>query len=578
MRLLLPVLAMLGCSPVCEVTAAVAPERAFFTDVSEPSGIQQGNVADPPPEGMASNDHPRLAFVDLDGDGFDDVVAHSLLVNPMNNVPYTHVVLRNRGDGTFEDVSEASGLQLAQVGFFAFGDVDNDGDSDAFGGIDLAGWLGHTHGIWLNDGAGAFTRLPDAGVEDEPAYAAGAAFADLDGDAHLDLFLANGSTLAAVEDAVFWGNGDGTFERGRLRDAPAQPSNGVVACDIDSDGDQDLLVSTYGVSVLNGHNHLWLNEGDRRLREVGLDWGFAAQLTGNRWMEETGNGADPEPDVDLAGAVGSNGFGLDCADIDGDGHLDVWLATISHPDPDYTRQWSDPSQLLLGDGTRLTDRAAALGLPFNEGDIDAGIADLDNDGRLDLSVTRERKYESRYTDEEQKGWLGLFHQEPSGDFTSLGLASGVNVLDPPGSLVMKGGQNLAWSDIDHDGDLDLLVGGRDQGGGRANRLFRNDLGQDNPWLQVELRGDGVQINRDAFGARVTLTTGGATLLREKKSGRGTYASSDGHTLHFGLGGRDCPELLSVRWPDGTTFEVEGADLTPRTRVRISYPDQVEVLP
>jgi hypothetical protein len=567
-----------ACAPVCEPEPLVTGTRDAFTDVSESSGVQLGNVLDPAPEGLRSNDHPRLALVDLDGDGFDDLVAHSLLVNPMAGLPYTHVVLRNQGDGTFEDFAAHSGLAEAQVAFFAFGDVDNDGDPDAFGGIDLVDWQDHTHGIWLNDGTGAFTRLPDAGVEDEPAYAAGAAFADLDGDAHLDLFLANGSTLAAVEDAVFWGRGDGTFERGRLRGAVAQPSNGVVACDLDDDGDQDLLVSTYGVSVLRGHNHLWRNNGDRTFPEVGQDWGFSAQLTGNRWMTETGNGQDPEPGADLSTAIGSNGFGLDCADVNSDGRLDVWLATISHPDAEPTRQWSDPTQLLINDGSALLDRAEALGLPFNEGDIDAAIADFDNDGRLDLSLTREAKYEARYTDDEQRGWLGLFHQQPDGQFRSAGLRAGINQPDVPDSLIMKGGQNLAWSDLDHDGDLDLVVGGRDQGGGRANRLFRNELGHQNPWLIVELRGDGAQINADAMGARLTLRAGERALVREKKSGRGTYASSDGAALHFGLGGADCMDTLTVRWPDGTEFEVEARDLQPRTRVRLTYPDLYEILP
>jgi len=74
---------------------------------------------------------------------------------------------------------------------------------------------------------------------------------------------------------------------------------------------------------------------------------------------------------------------------------------------------------------------------------------------------------------------------------------------------MKGAQNHAWSDIDHDGAPDLLVGGRDQGGGRPNFLFRNRIGQKNAWLALQLRGDGVTVNRDAIGAKVTVEAGGA---------------------------------------------------------------------
>ncbi len=123
--------------------------------------------------------------------------------------------------------------------------------------------------------------------------------------------------------------------------------------------------------------------------------------------------------------MGSNGFGIDCQDIDGDGHMDIWLATISHPvDGDFSRQWSDPSQLLLnqGPGAAFAFKNVFLdrGLPFNEGDIDAATMDFDNDGLIDLSVTRDNKYEPGYTGVDQKAWFGLFHQLGDGSFESVG--------------------------------------------------------------------------------------------------------------------------------------------------------------
>ena len=104
---------------------------------------------------------------------------------------------------------------------------------------------------------------------------------------------------------------------------------------------------------------------------------------------------------------------------------------------------------------------------------------------------------------------------------------------------MKGAQNHAWSDIDHDGDLDLLIGARDQGGGRANLLFRNDTGSQNHVLALTVEGDGMAINRDAIGTRVTVTLAdGSKQIREVKSTRGTYNGSDTRVLMFGLGAFD----------------------------------------
>jgi hypothetical protein len=115
---------------------------------------------------------------------------------------------------------------------------------------------------------------------------------------------------------------------------------------------------------------------------------------------------------------------------------------------------------------------------------------------------------------------------------------------------MKGAQNHAWSDIDHDGAPDLLVGGRDQGGGRPNFLFRNKIGSKNAWLAIRLRGDGKLVNRDALGAKVTVEVAGMRVIRELKSSRGTYNSADSRALLFGLADASCPATITVRWPSG----------------------------
>jgi hypothetical protein len=548
----------------CESTPLVAPGADTFVDISASSGIQANNFVPSPATPIPINDHSRLGFADIDSDGCDDIVAHDLFPNAQANVPFTHLVFRNKCDGTFEDVSVASGLRDVQAGFFAFGDVDNDGDQDAFAGLDIP-LPGKASSLWMNDGRGVFTQKLASGLEGTTGSttAASAVFADFDNDGKLDIFVGNGQTSYNALDDLFLGNGDGTFVKAtqRLLGQIANPSNGSTACDYDNDGDLDVFVSVYGVSQAGAQNMLFQNDGAGNFTNVAVAAGFASLGTGNYWIPSTGMGTQMEPNKAPGTYIGSNAFGLACEDVDGDADLDVVVSSISHPGGDYNRTWSDPTVLLLNTGAAggytFENAWLARGLPYNEGDVDAGLVDFDNDGRMDISLSRTDKYESGYTTEMQKGWFGLMHQKPDGMFEALDRSVGLTDEDHgPG---MKGAQNHAWSDIDRDGDLDLLLGARDQGGGRANLLFRNDLGSKHHWLGLRLVGGGA-VNRDAIGARVTLTVGDTTIVREVKASRGTYNSMDTRTLYFGFGDRACDSFtVSVRWPDGTTTELDGAD-------------------
>ncbi len=548
---------------VCEPQALVAPGAASFVDISAASGIQVGNFIPTPPSPIPINDHSRLAFADLDGDHCDDIVAHDLFPNYTATPPkpFSHLVYRSHCDGTFTEVGAETGLATVPAGFFAFGDVDNDGDQDAFAGLDVP-LAGLRHSLWLNDGAGHFTVKADSGVEGVAArtYAGNAVFADFNGDARLDLFIGNGQTSYLATDELYLGNGDGTFTNAtrNLSGNTPNPSDGSVACDYDADGDLDILVAVYGVSSGGAHNMLFENDGAGNFSNVAQAKGFHAEATGNYWLASTGNGTTAEPGATAASWIGSNAFGLDCADVDADGDLDVVIAAISHPDAAYERTWSDPSVLLLNSGAAgghtFSNAWIARGLPFNEGDVDASLVDFDNDGAMDVALSRTDKYEARYSTAPQKGWFGLHRQKADGRFETLDLA--VGLTDEDGGMGMKGAQNHGWSDIDLDGDLDLLLGGRDQGGGRANLLFRNDLGNQNRWLALRLVGDGTHVNRDAIGARVTITFAddpAYQLVREVRSSRGTYNSGDTRTLYFGMGGArqlGCDFTVTVRWPDG----------------------------
>jgi enediyne biosynthesis protein E4 len=603
--------------PLCTKGVVKPVGNSFFSDISDKSGIRADNVVRNSTKPVPINDHSRLGFVDINGDGLDDIVTHSLYPNPQKSIPFEHLVYRNNGDGSFAHVSDASGLRKVQAGFFAFGDVDNDGDQDCFAGLDIP-ITGKTHQLLLNDGSGVFVAKAGSGVEALPAIAGNAVFADFNQDGKLDLFVGMGHTSFKAPNRLLIGNGDGTFadKSAQLNDKSQQPTNGSVACDYDNDGDQDIFVSNYGVSVAAGHNRLLVNNGDGTFVERGKDSGFAYQEAGNSWLIKQGILKGPEPKPGTMGFIGSNGFGLDCGDINGDGMLDIFATAISHPNSsNYSRTWSDPTQVLISkpgaSGVVFINEATPRKVPFNEGDVDGGLVDFDNDGRLDLSVSRDKKYEGAYTGIDQKAWFGLLHQQPDGTFKSLGPTSGINDVDYTntaslttcvadsdcttggekclvkrcrlpctddagctgagevchtggfckGLLRMKSAQNHAWADIDADGDMDLLVGGRDTGGGRPNFLFRNDVGNKLPWLKVRLVGDGKLVNRDAIGSRAVLEfAGGDALAREVKSSRGMHNSMDSRWLHFGLGDKGCDYKLVVLWSDGTKSNFSAAQL------------------
>ncbi len=626
-------------APTCNMPTPVVPESNFFADVSASSGIQVEGFLTSFTKKVPINDHSRLGFVDLNGDGYDDIVAHSLYPNAQAGVPFQHRIYLNNGDGTFKHFSEESGLKNVQAAFFAFADIDNDGDQDCFAGIDIK-LAGQTNQIYLNDGTGKFTLKANSGVNEPNMLAMNAVFADFNNDGKIDLYVGVGGTSVSGPEALYFGNGDGTFTKKstNLAGNVGSVSNGSVACDFDNDGDLDIFVSVYGVSSRLGANLLWLNDGKGNFTNAARDKGFESLATGNYFLSSTRFGGALEPNKQPGQYVGSNGFGIDCKDVNNDGYMDIFLATISHPNEGtYSRKWSDPSQLLINQGPNkkfaFRNEFLLRKLKFNEGDIDAALVDFDNDGRMDISITRDNKYEGNYTDVEQKAWLGLYHQQPDGSFKSLGPVSGINTLAPQDSasltqctsdaecsngekcllarcrqpcqkaseckskddlcgyywdantsklltfcrskVQMKGGQNHAWSDIDGDGDLDLLVGGRDKGGGRPNFLFRNDVGSKNRWIGFRLVGNGTTVNSDAIGARITLVHKEGQMLREVQSSRGTYNSIDTRVLHFGLANTPCAFELKVRWPDGKTATLSSEQLKENRYWTLTYPDQLK---
>lgn len=478
--------------------------------------------------GAANLPFGRTAWADLDGDGDPDIVAHKV-----GSFADGILVLRNDG-GRFTDITAATGLAGAFTVSAALADLDNDGDIDIVAptyiddNTDTAAPVYNAlNAVFLNDGTGRFTRVAEPGIASRDPTAA-VALGDIDGDGKLDLFLGNWLKKypqpPAVKDRLYKGNGDGTFTdvtdaRGLANQGPQnRPCYGALFADYDNDGDADLLVSNYGYEP----NFLWMNDG-------------------------TGNFVDAGPVTHLAqdneGAQSGNGFGVDAGDINGDGWLDFYLATIAHP---RYQPWSDRSRLMLNDAgafgaPAFVNETTQRGIVWDEGDIEPAFVDFDNDGDLDLMVGAT--YPGHYH--------RLYRMDGDGVYTDVTALSGIRTGQ---------GGNHAWADYDGDGDLDVLVGARS-----GLQLWRNDRAATGGRLRIDLAG--TRSNRSAVGARIEVESCGRVQIREVRAGKGHFSSQGERTAHVGLGDDGAVTRVTVRWPGGGVDTVRNVPANARIRIR-----------
>ena len=521
--------------------------KAFFGD-------GQGGFTEPTTDPFPDTPrHTLLVFGDIDNDGDYDAFAGAN-VSPDRDgdgVPFAEGDCNDALDTVYPGATEvpANGLDddcdgVVDDGTSVSDDDDDgvtvaDGDcddtrADVFPGADelLDGRDNDCDGeldedffnqILLNDGQGVLTSMAAAGVERMDPSAA-AAFGDGNGDGALDLYWGNWlehyPEPAAVPDVFVVGQGDGTFlDRSEASGVSAEkePCYGVRWNDYNNDGKQDIWVGNYGY----GDNLLWTNDGTGQF----IDRGPASGI----WR-------------DGIGLQGGNTFGGDFGDIDNDGDLDLYSANIAHP---RYQPASDISTLSINQGApdfTFTEERAARGLVYDEGDVNAAFADFDNDMDLDLAVA------SLYPNHFSR----LYVNDGTGHFTDVSYQANVAVNDSV---------TVSWADVDEDGDLDLLV--VDRTGAERAHLFINRIGQDRAWIALDLRG--TTTNRGAVGARVTLTAGGVTQIREVRAGGGHNAQSD-RIVHFGLGDNTAIDEVTVRWVGGSTETITG--LAPNGRYRV----------
>jgi enediyne biosynthesis protein E4 len=467
-------------------------------------------------------------FLDYDNDGWMDIY----LVNsgPCDfytpSRPLRNALYHNNRDGTFTDVTLKAGVPGNAYGMgVAVGDYDRDGFPDLFVTQYPNSILYH------NNRDGTFTDVTvKAGIAC-PGWATSAVWFDYDNDGRLDLFVCrfvefsktvNKSCGIGVENHraycspslftpapcwLFHNNGDGTFT-----DVSKDSGIGkvlakawaVVAADINNDGWMDLFVSNDTVA-----NFLFLNRGKGRFDEDAVFSGVGYSSFGKP----------------------RSGMGVDAADYDQDGWLDLYVSNIDHESFSLYQNSRDGS---FNDAANPTGIAAASWLLSGWG---SKFFDYDNDGNLDLLLANghpdlmiRQQFEN------------VTYEEPMLLFRNT--ASGMkNVSAESGPVFAKkfAARGLALGDFDNDGSVDVLITQNDG----PPVLLRNNASRANHWLGLKLVG--MTANIDAIGAKITYKAG--DLERHIfKVGGGSYLSAHDPRVVLGLGPNTKLDWLEIRWP------------------------------
>jgi tetratricopeptide (TPR) repeat protein/peroxiredoxin len=527
--------------------------------------------------------HNGISVADIDNDGLDD-----LYICQPAGLP--NRLYRNRGDGTFEDITESSGLGvLENTACALFADFDNDGRQDVIV-VRAGGPL-----LFLNQGGGTFRRQPDAFHFAHPPQGTftGAAAADYDRDGWLDIYFClyvyyQGTDqykypvpYYAAENGppnfMMRNNRDGTFRDVTAESGLNKNNTRYSFCcawnDYDGDGWPDLY-------VVNdfGRKNLYHNQGDGTFSDVAAEAGVEDVGAGMSvcWFDHDNDGADDLYVADMWSAAGERVSAQD-----------IFKSDAPKQVRGLYRKHAMGNSLFRNAGLRSAGSAGA----FQDRTISAGVGmgrwswssdtwDFDHDGFLDLYIangmisgsSREdlnsffwRQVVANSPDlaslspDYEQGWSAInelirsdhswsgyernvfYANNRDGTFSNVSGAVDLDFLEDSRAFVL--------ADFDHDGRQELFLKNRNA---PQLRILKNVMQQLPPAISFRLQG--TKSNRDAIGAVVTIETATSRQTRNLQAGSG-FLSQSSKDLFFGLG--DAKDLVqaSIRWPSGLVQEL-----------------------